>query len=138
MQTVIRVFENRRLAQTALDRLLQAGFQRENVHLQEGAAQANTALTADPRALTSAETGPERGLLSSVGRFFASLVGEDPPHGYVDRYSAAIWHGHPVIVVEANASARYQLDFPNNHTRWCKELQTELTQRFGAGAWQVE
>jgi DNA polymerase III subunit alpha len=43
-----------------------------------------------------------------------------------------------VIIVEANAAARYQLDFPDNHTRWCKDLQTELTQKFGAGAWQVE
>ena len=43
-----------------------------------------------------------------------------------------------VIIIEANATARYQLDFPNNHTRWCRELQVELTQKYGAGAWQIE
>jgi DNA polymerase-3 subunit alpha len=42
------------------------------------------------------------------------------------------------IVVEANGTARYQLDFPSNRTRVCRELQAELTQRLGAGAWRVE
>jgi hypothetical protein len=41
------------------------------------------------------------------------------------------------IVVEANSHARYQLDFPNNRTRICRELQTELTQRLGQGGWQI-
>jgi hypothetical protein len=42
------------------------------------------------------------------------------------------------ITVEANGSARWQLDFPNNRTRVCKELQAELTQRLGPGGWKVE
>ena len=42
------------------------------------------------------------------------------------------------IVVEANSHARYQLDFPNNHTRICRELQGELTQRLGQGGWKIE
>jgi DNA polymerase III subunit alpha len=42
------------------------------------------------------------------------------------------------IVVEANSHARYQLDFPNNRTRICRELQTELTQRLGQGGWKIE
>jgi DNA polymerase-3 subunit alpha len=42
------------------------------------------------------------------------------------------------IVVEANGSARYQLGFPNNRTRMCRELQGELTQRLGAGGWRQE
>jgi hypothetical protein len=41
------------------------------------------------------------------------------------------------IVVEANSHARYQLDFPNNRTHICRELQGELTQRLGQGAWQI-
>ena len=40
--------------------------------------------------------------------------------------------------VLANGHARYQLDFPNNRTRICRELQAELTQRLGAGGWKVE
>jgi hypothetical protein len=42
------------------------------------------------------------------------------------------------IVVEANSHARYQLDFPNNRTRICRELQTELMQRLGQGGWKIE
>jgi len=42
------------------------------------------------------------------------------------------------ITVEANGSTRWQLDFPNNRTRLCKELQAELTQRLGPGGWKVE
>jgi hypothetical protein len=42
------------------------------------------------------------------------------------------------ITVEANGSTRWQLDFPNNRTRVCKELQAELTQRLGPGGWKVE
>jgi len=41
------------------------------------------------------------------------------------------------VLVEANGSARWQLDFPNNRTRVCKELQAELAQRLPAGAWKV-
>lgn len=41
------------------------------------------------------------------------------------------------IIIEANGHARFQLAFPNNHTRICRELQAELTQRLGAGGWKV-
>jgi DNA polymerase-3 subunit alpha len=42
------------------------------------------------------------------------------------------------IVVEANGAVRYQLDFPNNRTRICRELRSMLDQRVGPGAWTVE
>jgi hypothetical protein len=42
------------------------------------------------------------------------------------------------IVVEANGAVRYQLDFPNNRTRICRELKSMLDQRVGPGAWTVE
>lgn len=42
-----------------------------------------------------------------------------------------------VIVVEAAGIARYQLDFPNNFTRVCRELQQELVTRLGTGSWTV-
>jgi DNA polymerase-3 subunit alpha len=41
------------------------------------------------------------------------------------------------IVVEAKGSALYQLDFPNNHTRICRELKALLDQRLGSGAWTI-
>jgi hypothetical protein len=42
------------------------------------------------------------------------------------------------IVVEANGSARWQLDFPNNRTRVCSKLEAELAQRLRPGGWKVE
>ncbi len=42
------------------------------------------------------------------------------------------------IVIEANGKQRYQLGFPNNHTRVCRELLAELTLRLGAGGWKLE
>ncbi len=44
---------------------------------------------------------------------------------------------HFEVIVEANGATRWQLEFPNNRTRVCKELQAELTQRLNAGAWQI-
>ena len=73
----------------------------DDVHLEEAAALANTAVHPARLAWERAHPGPKRGLLSSIGRIFASVFGEDVPSGYVDRYSESIWHGHPVVVVEA-------------------------------------
>lgn len=42
------------------------------------------------------------------------------------------------IVVEASGAASYVLDFPNNRTRFCRELQAELSRRLGAGGWKLE
>jgi len=45
---------------------------------------------------------------------------------------------HFRITLVANGKARYQLEFPNNTTRVCRELKATLMQRLGAGAWSVE
>jgi hypothetical protein len=42
------------------------------------------------------------------------------------------------ITLLANGKARYQLEFPNNTTRVCRELKARLMQRLGAGGWSVE
>ncbi len=41
------------------------------------------------------------------------------------------------ILVEAGLS-RYQLDFPNNRTRFCAQLEADLTERLGPGNWRAE
>jgi DNA polymerase III subunit alpha len=41
------------------------------------------------------------------------------------------------IILLANGKARYQLEFPNNTTRVCRELRVALMQRLGAGGWSV-
>jgi hypothetical protein len=42
------------------------------------------------------------------------------------------------IVVEANGTMRWQLDFPNYRTRICRELQTELAKRLDVRSWRIE
>jgi hypothetical protein len=42
------------------------------------------------------------------------------------------------VTLVANGKARYQLEFPNNSTRICRELRAALTQRLGAGGWSVD
>jgi hypothetical protein len=102
MQTLISVFEDRRAAQRAVDTLLDEGFEPEDVHLQEGAAAANTAMTSSTDTSTAThDAGPERGVLSSIGHFFASLFEQHPASDYPDRYSQAVRRGHSVVVVEA-------------------------------------
>ncbi len=41
------------------------------------------------------------------------------------------------IVIEANGKQRYQLGFPNHHTRVCRDLLAELTARLGTGGWSL-
>ncbi len=103
MQTVISVFEDRYDAQRAMDRLLAAGFEPGNVHLQPGAAAANTAVVKSLRAASMAEhTDRDRGVLASIGHFFASLFDQDPPtRGYALRFAEAVRRGHPAIMVDA-------------------------------------
>lgn len=103
MQTVISVFEDRHDAQLAMERLLAAGFEPENVHLQPGAAAANTAVAASLRAASMAEhSDRDRGVLASIGHFFASLFDQDPPtRGYALRFAEAVRRGHPAIMVDA-------------------------------------
>jgi len=42
------------------------------------------------------------------------------------------------IIVEAASGPRYQLDFPNNRTKLCSQLERDLTERVGAGSWRAE
>ena len=101
MQTLISVFEDRRAAQRAVDVLLDEGFEAEDVHLQEGAVAANTAIAPSAVGPTAThDTGPERGVLSSIGHFFASLFNQDPASDYPDRYSQAVRRGHSVVVID--------------------------------------
>jgi hypothetical protein len=104
MHTLISVFEDRRAAQRAVDSLLDEGFEPDDVHLQEGAHPANTAVASSPAGTsTTSRTEPDRGVLSSIGHFFVSLFDQDPPSAYPDRYSEAIRRGHPVVVVDSRA-----------------------------------
>jgi hypothetical protein len=101
MQTVVSVFETRQAAERAVDRLLQAGFESNRVHRHEGAAPANTAAAASPGSSGKGDFDADRGLPSSIGHFFASVFGQDPPAGYADRYVELVRRGHSVVVIQS-------------------------------------
>jgi hypothetical protein len=101
MQTVVSVFETRQAAERAVDRLLQAGFEINRVHRHEGAAPANTAAAASPGSTGKGDFDADRGLPSSIGHFFASVFGQDPPAGYADRYVELVRRGHSVVVIQS-------------------------------------
>lgn len=63
----------------------------------------------------------DRHRLNDLVQLFAQFEGEDQFE----------------IVVEAKGSPLYQLDFPNNRTRICRELTALLDQRLGPGSWSI-
>ena len=94
MRTVISAFDDRQTAQRAVDRLIESGFSREDVHLQPG-AEASTSASTETR--TDRDEG---GFLASVGNFFANLFGTDTPTGDAGTYSEAVRRGSTVVVVD--------------------------------------
>lgn len=107
MQTVISAFKDSDTAQRALNRLVQAGFARQDVHIQEPpAGEPGTGLPpeASRQLMGSAEreVAASPGGLASYGRFFASLFGlDEPARGHARVYSQAVQAGHSVVVVDA-------------------------------------
>lgn len=106
MHTAICAFEDRDRADQAVDSLVRAGFARHDVHVEHPQA------TAEGRGTTrgglSGPPGDDRGVLSSFGHFFASLLGRDNPSGHVDTYSQHIERGGYVVVVDADDAAEAQ------------------------------
>jgi hypothetical protein len=106
MQTVICAFEDKDRADEAVASLVRAGIDRQDVHVEHRGA------TAEGRGSTrgglSGPPGDDRGVLSSFGHFFASLLGRDNPSGHVDTYSQHVERGGYVVVVDADDEAQAQ------------------------------
>lgn len=106
MQTVISAFKDSDTAQRALNRLVQAGIPRQDVHIQErprGEAGTGISPQAERQLMGSAEreVAAAPGGLASYGRFFASVFGLDAPRrGHAHVYSEAVRSGHSVVVVD--------------------------------------
>ncbi|MEO8655939.1 MAG: hypothetical protein ABI409_17575 [Ramlibacter sp.] len=106
MHTVISAFDDSQTAQRAVERLVAAGFARDDVHLQEPtadeAAEAEDAELGE-RTMDTAEreVAFDRGVLASYGHFFTSLFGLDHPAGHAQTYSEAVRRGKSVVVVDA-------------------------------------
>ena len=114
MQTVISAFNDQQTAQRAMERLIAAGFSRDNVHIQAGYDDKSYGTsTSDSSMLTgsgstttttaaSANSGSDRGFFSSVGDFFSDLFGsDDTASSHAGTYSEAVRRGNTVLVVDA-------------------------------------
>lgn len=124
MHTAICTFENHAEAQRAVDRLLQSGFDRSDVHLEYRHAD-GTPMGA-PRAAGSAqpplmhgepaapgqandnwdsmerEVAMDSHRVSRLGHFFERLFGKDEGAGHAASYHGAVERGHCVVVVDAH------------------------------------
>ncbi len=94
MQTAISTFGNYGTARSAVDRLVDAGFRRMDVHIDAGSD-------------SQASSGPprhehDRTVLESIGHIFVSLFGKDMPHHEVQEYTEAVRRvrrGYAVVIV---------------------------------------
>jgi hypothetical protein len=107
MHTAICAFDDRPRAEQARDKLVRSGFDRDDVHIEhkhassEGHEQTGT----DRWDGMEREVAVDRGVLSSFGAFFASLLGRDHPSGHHDTYSRHVDRGGYVVVVDTHDQA---------------------------------
>ncbi|HZY18117.1 MAG TPA: hypothetical protein VFE82_06510 [Ramlibacter sp.] len=108
MHTALCTFDDRNAAEQARDRLLQAGFARDDVHLQHG----HGASDAGEHAVRGNWGGLEREVavdhrtVERIGAFFTDLFGDDHPHHAT--YSGAARDGRTVLVVDTHDEAGAQ------------------------------
>ena len=107
MHTALCSFDDRARADHAVDRLVQAGFDRRDIHVQHR----DLAATADGK--PGHHSGTERwdamerevavdpGVLASLGRFFSSLFGANDSAGHASSYTEVVERGSYVVVVDA-------------------------------------
>lgn len=106
MHTAICTFEDPAAAQRAVDRMLQAGFDRRDVHL-EHRHRDGTPMEKENDAWDGLEReiAVDRSVLERLGAFFGDLFGKDKPHPHHDTYSKAVDRGLAVVVVDAHDEA---------------------------------
>ena len=94
MHTAICTFEDRTLAQQAVDRLLQAGFDRREVHLEQRHADGTPVADA-------ADDAPREHGTNGVFAFFERLFGAGQHAAHAETYGSAVDRGLYVVLVEA-------------------------------------
>jgi len=142
MQTVISAFDDRQTAQRAAERLVEMGFPREDVHLQEpptaDTTEASTEAQLGDRTMASPEreVAVDRGVFSSISHFFARLFGEDEPH-YASTYSEAVRRGSSVVVVDAADEELAQRAAITMHELGAFDVE-ERARQWRANGWMPE
>lgn len=104
MHTVISSFSDRAAAQRAMERLQQAGFARDDMHMQRHEVQPVGGTSAADWEGMEREVAVDRSVLESIGHFFTSLFGRDHP-GHARDYTDAVTRGECVVVLDARDEA---------------------------------
>ncbi len=107
MYTAICSFDDKATAQGAVERLLDAGFARHDVHLTHRHADGSE-FEKPPNDTWDGlerEIAVDRSVVENFGNFFGSLFGLDDPERHADKYASAVERGHYVVVVDAKDDA---------------------------------
>ncbi|HWI82478.1 hypothetical protein [Ramlibacter sp.] len=105
MHTVLSAFDDREAARRAVERLVQEGFARDDVHLHGSAA----ADQADDRLSSRALASPEREVavgphaMSALDHFFDRLLGRTQHRSHAATYAEAVRRGSSVVVVDTHS-----------------------------------
>src|SRR6476620_1606070 len=103
MQTVIGAFETRAHAEKAMQQLVQDGFDRDDIHLEEHAEGGSSGT------MGSSSASPQHEPVGGIGHFFAHLFGTDDNEQHrehAETYGEAVRRGKSVVVVDANDTAQ--------------------------------
>lgn len=105
MHTAICSFDERATAEQAVDRLVQSGFDRRDVHVEHRPVTSEGDNGEASRDSMERQAAVDRSILGSFGAFFASLFGRDQPESHVDTWSQAVERGSFVVVVDGHDEA---------------------------------
>jgi hypothetical protein len=114
MQTLISVFDDRANARKAVDRLVKAGFTRDDVHLREAGDGAIESAPQDDESVNreigertmhtaEREVAVDRDVLDSLAHFFVNLFGDHDGRRAANGYRKSIERGHSVVLVDARS-----------------------------------
>jgi hypothetical protein len=98
IHTIVGVFDNEAQAQRAVDRLVEWGFTRDNVHIAPSAAVSEPA-TASPATSPADTQAHSETLHTGVSSLFHRLFGGTAGLEDVDYYCEAVRHGSVVVTV---------------------------------------
>jgi len=106
IQTVIGAFDDRQSAERAVEKLVQAGFDRNDVHIEAAGAvsQGMTDATSTTASSDTTQRHEDQGVMASISHFFSSLFGDDGDNRrHVGRYAEAVRRGNVIVVVDATS-----------------------------------
>lgn len=116
-QTLIAVFDSYTTANQAVEKLVKAGFSRNDMDVKT-----SDGATASSSTTTTTTRTEDDDVGGSIGRFFSDLFGGDDDRQHADHYSEAVRRGHAVLTLHTDDA----------------RVDEAHTQLIGAGALDVD